>query len=63
MTNMKYQEKNLSDSYKQGVIDAVGTLEKEASYQTWMQNEKFREKFSQRVIDLVTKVRGDSTEE
>ena len=60
---MKYQEKYLNDRYKQGVVDTVDALEKNASYQTWMQNEKFREKFSQRVIDLVTKVRGDSTEE
>jgi hypothetical protein len=58
---MRQDPQEILDSYKQGVIDAVKSFEKQASFQSWMQNPKFREKFAERVSNLIDKVRGNPT--
>lgn len=52
----------LAENFKIGAARAVQDLEKTAQYRAWMQNRRFHEKFAEKVINIVTQVKGSLTE-
>lgn len=52
--NMK---SDLKEAFINGVIEAVSAFEKKASFNSWMKNDRFRSKYSEKMANLVKKVK------
>jgi len=50
--------KNIAD----GIVDAARDFEKDASFQQWMENDKFREKLAERLAERIEQVRVTQTD-
>lgn len=57
---MKNEQQSLLDSYAQGIIDATREFEKDAEFQAWMENPKFRAKLAAALGDKIKQVRGEN---
>jgi hypothetical protein len=60
---MEKEQTFLRDSFARGIVDAVKRFEKDASFRTWMQKDKFREKLASRLADRIKQVRGNPADE
>ena len=58
---MVKSKEDIKSEFVQGVVDTVSAFEKNASFQSWMSHPTFNQKFSDRVVSIIKKVKGGST--